>query len=288
MVATIIYVYLGYLQGSLMLFDFHTHSYYSDGLLSPKELIRHAKDMGLSLIALTDHDTTDGLEQAQVEAAKLKIKFIKGIEISTFDYEHPSIHILGLDIKDLSVFENMQKQNQESRKKRNLLILQKIKDLYGIEIDYNDLEKECKGTIGKGNISQYLTHHKYYPTYKDANAVVMQFKNLPCGIEVKKAIDLIHQAGGLAFLAHPHSLKLSNEDIEIKIKKLKNLGLDGVEYAHSKHTTEQTELYKQIAIKLGLKLSAGSDFHGAYKKGVELAYGKSEKPLGYEHLIDWL
>ena len=271
-----------------MLFDLHTHSHYSDGLLSPQELIQHAKDKGLSLIALTDHDTTDGLEQAQIEADKLEIKLINGIEISTFDDEHPSIHILGLDIKDLSVFGYMQKHNRESRKKRNLIILQKHYDLYGIALDYTDIEKEYKGTIGKGNISQYLTHHGYYPTYKDANSVVMQFKNLPYGIEVKKAIDLIHQSGGLAFLAHPHSLKLNDEQLETKFKNLQLLGLDDVEYAHSKHTLEQTELYKQIALKYGLKLSAGSDFHGAYKQGVELAYGKSDQPLGDRHLIDWL
>ena len=268
-----------------MLFDFHTHSYYSDGLLSPKELICYAKKMGLTKIALTDHDTVNGLEEAKNEAVNQGIELINGIEISTFDDEHSSIHILGLNLQDLTVFDQMQKHNRESRKNRNLIILQKIKDMYGFDIDYADIEKECKGTIGKGNISQYLTHHGYCETYSDANKVVMQFKNLPCGIEVKKAIDLIHQAGGLAFLAHPHSLKLNDEEIEIKIKKLKDIGLDGVEYAHSKHTNEQTVLYKQIALKYGMLLSAGSDFHGAYKQGVELAYGKSDQQLGDCELV---
>ena len=271
-----------------MLFDFHTHSYYSDGLLSPKELILKAKNMGLSRIALTDHDTVAGLTEARNEALKFGIELINGIELSTFDEQHSSIHILGLCLKKLSVFENMQIQVRESRKRRNLIILEKIKDLYGFDVDYANIEKECKGTIGKGNISQYLTHKGYCKTYQDANAIVMQFKNLSCGIEVKKAIDLIHEAGGLAFLAHPHSLKLNDEEIEMKIKKLKDLGLDGVEYNHSKHTVNQTELYKKIGLKYNMLLSAGSDFHGAYKQGVELAYGKSDKPLGDKHLIDWL
>ena len=268
-----------------MLIDFHTHTYYSDGILSPKELILHAKKVGVDIIALTDHDTIDGLIEAEKEALKVGVKFIRGIEISTFDDEHPSIHMLGLGLQDLSVFNQIQQQNRVSRKKRNLIILQKLKELYGISIDYADLEREFRGTIGKGNISQYLTHKGYYKTYKDANEVVMQFKGLSCGIEVKQAIDTIHQSGGLAFLAHPCSLKLDNDAIDIKIKKLKSIGLDGVEYAHSNHTQEQTELYKNIALKYNLKLSAGSDFHGAYKENVRLVYGKCDKQLGDAELV---
>ena len=169
-----------------MLVDFHTHTNYSDGLLSPKELVEHAKEVGVEAMALTDHDTVDGVMEAEQEALKSGIRFIRGIEISTFDDEHPSMHILGLGLQDLSVFSQIQKQNRDSRKKRNLIILQKLKEMYDISVDYADLEKEFKGTIGKGNISQYLTHKGYYPTYKDANKVVMQFKGLSCGIEVKK------------------------------------------------------------------------------------------------------
>jgi len=268
-----------------MLVDFHTHSYYSDGMLSPTEFVKHAKEVGVDILSLTDHDTVDGILEAEQMALELGIKFIRGIEISTFDNEHSSIHILGLDLKDLSVFNELQKKNRASRKERNKIILQKLVELYDIKIDYADVEKECKGTIGKGNISQYLTHHGYYPTYKEANKVVMQFKNLPCGVEIKTAIDIIHQAGGLAFIAHPHSLKLTDIEIERKIAKLKSFGLDGVEYAHSNHTPEQTELYKNIALKLGLKLSAGSDFHGAYKENVRLVYGKSDTPLADYSLI---
>ena len=80
-------------------------------------------------------------------------------------------------------------------------------------------------------------------------------------------------------------MKLDDDAIDIKIKKLKSIGLDGVEYAHSNHTQEQTELYKNIALKYNLKLSAGSDFHGAYKENVRLVYGKSDKQLGDTELI---
>ena len=268
-----------------MLVDFHTHSYYSDGMLSPTELIKHAKDVGVSVLALTDHDTIDGILEAEKAALELGIKFIRGIEISTFDEENPSIHILGLDLKDLSVFKELQQKTKASRKARNNIILQQLDEHYGINITHADLEKEYRGTIGKGNISQYLTHHGYYPTYKDANKAVMNFKRLPYGIETKEAIKIIHQAGGLAFIAHPHSLKLTDTELENKIAKLQSLGLDGVEYAHSNHTPEQTELYKNIALKLGLKLSAGSDFHGPFKENVNLVYGKSDKPLGDSELI---
>ncbi len=268
-----------------MLVDFHTHSYYSDGMLSPTELVKHAKEVGIDVLALTDHDTVDGILEAEKTALELGIKFIRGIEISTFDEENPSIHILGLDLKDLSVFNDLQQKTRALRKERNNIILQQLDEQYGIKISHEDLEKECKGTIGKGNISQYLTHHGYYPTYKDANKAVMYFKRLPYGIEVEKAIEIIHQAGGLAFIAHPHSLKLTDIEIERKIAKLKSLGLDGVEYAHSNHSAEQTELYKNIALKLGLKLSAGSDFHGAYKENVRLVYGKSDRPLADTSII---
>jgi predicted metal-dependent phosphoesterase TrpH len=268
-----------------MLVDFHTHSYYSDGTLSPTDLIKHAKEVGLDMIALTDHDTIKGIEEAQSAAIKYGVKLIKGLEISTFNENGLSMHILGLDIKNLSIIEDVLQHLKGLREKRNVHILEQLKENYGIDINYSDMEKEFKGTIGKGNISQYLTHKGYYPTYKDANMVVMQYRNFLCGIEVEKAINLIHQAGGLAFLAHPHSLKLNDEDLEKQIVKLQNMGLDGLEYAHSNHTLEQTQLYKNIAHKLGLKLSAGSDYHGAYKENVRLIYGKSDKPLGDASII---
>ena len=87
-----------------MLADFHTHSHYSDGMLSPKELMYHAKEIGLDIIALTDHDTIAGIKEAQEEALKLGIKFISGVELSTFDDENISMHVLGLNIKNLSEF----------------------------------------------------------------------------------------------------------------------------------------------------------------------------------------
>ncbi len=268
-----------------MLADFHTHSHYSDGMLSPKELMYHAKEIGLDIIALTDHDTIAGIKEAQEEALKLGIKFISGVELSTFDDENISMHVLGLNIKNLSAFDDILLEQQILRKERNIKLLNLLKADCGIDINYEDIKKECKGTIGKGNISQYLVHHGYYPTYKDANKVVMQYKHLSCGIDVKIAIDIIHKAGGLAFLAHPHSLKLDDEQIERQIVKLQSWGLDGVEYAHSYHTLEQTLLYKKIADKYGLKLTFGSDFHGAYKESVKLAYGKSDTPLGDVSLV---
>lgn len=110
-----------------MLADFHTHSHYSDGMLSPKELMYHAKEIGLDIIALTDHDTIAGIKEAQEEALKLGIKFINGVELSTFDDENISMHVLGLDIKNLSAFDDILLEQQMLRKERNIKLLNILK-----------------------------------------------------------------------------------------------------------------------------------------------------------------
>ena len=269
------------------MFDFHTHSYYSDGTFSPTELVRAAKAAQVQKLALTDHDTTRGLAEAELEAQKQHITFIKGIEVSAFDEELPSIHILGLKLKKSEVLADLELKNQESRRKLTLVILDCLQKFENIKVTYDELMLAFKGTIGNGNLAQYLVHQKYCPNFASADKLVRHYKKGSYGVEIAEAIRFIHEAGGLAFLAHPYSLNLSIDKLTAKIADFKQKGLDGIEYAHSNHTEEQTVQYLQLAKHLDMLLTAGSDFHGAYKPNVHLGTGKGLQPLGDEQLIAW-
>lgn len=263
----------------MALFDFHVHSCFSDGVLTPKELIKQAVGCGVEYLALTDHDNTNGLEEAAEEAKKAGIKFIKGVEISSRDDDCPVIHMLGFHIKDRTKLEKVEKANADSLRERNGRILNYLRENCNIDIKISDLYDYFKGSVGKGNIAIYMKQKGYTQTYKEAEDLMRPYKAGGYGVDVKEAINAIHEAGGLAFLAHPHSLKKNDEELLKKFEEFKDYGLDGIECFHSYHSIEQTELYLQYAKKLGLKVSGGSDFHGEFKADVRMGYGKGDVPL---------
>lgn len=267
--------------------DFHTHSNYSDGTTSPAELVRLAKAAGVRKLALTDHDTTAGLPEAAEEAQKQGVEFVPGIEISTYDNQHNSIHVVGLGLQNVAALAAVERQIRENRRERMLTILENIRQHEGLDIAFADLEKFCKGTIGNGNLEQYMVQQGLCADFKSAGAIINKYRSARYGIEIGTAFAAIHEAGGFAFLAHPCWLFLDAEQLAVKIARLKEVGLDGIEYAHSDHTPEQTALYLQLARQFELKLSAGSDFHGAFKPDIRLGVGRSGYQLGDESLINW-
>lgn len=246
--------------------DLHTHTIYSDGELTPYELMDKAKSIGCTLIAITDHDTVAGIAEGRKAASELGIQFVSGIEISTQEQEE--VHILGYGIDETN--EELYRCCQEfadSRAKRAELICEFFARR-GIVIPLEEIRNIAGGeVIGRPHFAAYLEEHGYVTSRKEAfsrylnsyafHAEVTRQKPTP-----EEAIALIHQAGGKAVLAHPGLLKKNSTEVDIFIAKLKLAGLDGIECVYGKHSPAQTEKFLALSNKYKLKTGCGSDFHG--------------------------
>ena len=266
--------------------DLHTHSTKSDGSYTPSELIYYADKLGLYAIALTDHDNIDGLIDAYETAKNLEIKFIPGIELSC-DFES-ELHIVGLNIdyknKDLiSACEKF----KDDRRKRNFSTIKKLNDI-GLDITLEEAKKYCPGdALGRAHIAKVLVEKGYATDVKDAFKKYLGkgkagYSN-EYRISCSDAISLIKNSGGTAILAHCHYLNMDNDTFISFVKTLKEAGLDGLEGYYTEYTEEQSKFYREVAKKLNLKVSGGSDFHGNMKPLVNLGTGfgnlKIEKEL---------
>ena len=249
-----------------MLVDFHMHSIYSDGVKSPEELLRHALDCNLSMMALTDHDEIDGIKalrtaQEQLDPEKT-IKFINGCEFSA-DYKDKSIHILGYRFdetnKELRDFIEYFKSKREERIDE---IIKRCNNV-GYCISKDDLLKKFPKTqaYGRPHIGQLLIDGGYAKDINDVFKDILR-KDSPCyvpkvKIEVPYIIDIIHKAGGLAVMAHP---KLVTSD-EYVVEMLA-YDFDGMEVYHTKHNDDDVKRYKALAKEHNLFITGGSDYHG--------------------------
>lgn len=249
-----------------MLVDFHMHSIYSDGVKSPEELLRHALDCNLSMMALTDHDEIDGIKalrtaQEQLDPEKT-IKFINGCEFSA-DYKDKSIHILGYRFdetnKELRDFIEYFKSKREERIDE---IIRRCNNA-GYFISKDELLKKFPKTqaYGRPHIGQLLIDGGYAKDINDVFKDILR-KDSPCyvpkvKIEVPYIIDIIHKAGGLAVMAHP---KLVTSD-EYVVEMLAH-DFDGMEVYHTKHNDDDVKRYKALAKEHNLFITGGSDYHG--------------------------
>ena len=249
-----------------MLVDFHMHSIYSDGVKSPEELLRHALDCNLSMMALTDHDEIDGIKalrtaQEQLDPEKT-IKIINGCEFSA-DYKDKSIHILGYRFdetnKELRDFIEYFKSKREERIDE---IIRRCNNA-GYFISKDELLKKFPKTqaYGRPHIGQLLIDGGYAKDINDVFKDILR-KDSPCyvpkvKIEVPYIIDIIHKAGGLAVMAHP---KLVTSD-EYVVEMLA-YDFDGMEVYHTKHNDDDVKRYKALATEHNLFITGGSDYHG--------------------------
>ena len=278
--------------------DLHTHSWCSDGGISPAELVREAAEQGLDILALTDHDGTYGIAEAMTAGERYGVQVIGGVEFSsyleTFDCH---MHILGLGI-DWTEERMAEKMIwiREKRKERNARMLEIFHQL-GFELTMEDMKLYPEQDyVGKPNMARALVNRGYASSITE----VFESKKMLKAPEMKvvrrdrvsaeEAIQLIHGAGGLAILAHPFKVfwegrispsRRSFEDpihaqyrrhFESILEKLVARGLDGMECLYSSHSREETEYLCTLAEKHGLLITAGSDYHGAnMREGVSLA-----------------
>lgn len=260
-------------------FDLHVHTTASDGSRNAQEIVAEAKRIGLTTMAITDHDTIGNVKDCIEEGKKQGIRIIAGVELSA-EFDSGKMHILGYGIDpDNNEFNIVMKMLREARAERNKNIIEALKCLFKIEISLDDVKKYAKGdTVGKPHIAAAIVEKGYC---SDIETVFKKILGKKCldGIERKKlpprtCIELINKAGGIAFLAHPNSLKLTNEKTFAKIKELQRYGLVGIEAYHSSLSQAQNNTYVKMAKELDLMISCGSDFHGPeVKKDVKLGTG---------------
>ncbi len=258
--------------------DLHTHSTASDGKLTPAELMRHARSVGIEVIALTDHDTLSGLEEAAEEAARVDIDFIPGIEISA-ENDPGTLHMLGyfVDPSDSELIETLM-WLRGGRDDRNHIILAKLAEL-GCPLDWEEVAALAGGeSMGRPHIATAMVNRGYVSSFNDAferylgKGAAAYTDRLKMTPEI--AIERIRSAGGLPVLAHPQTLSLNDNDLSDLLDRLASLGLAGIEVYYYSHSEEETDLYLTLASRYGLAVTGGSDFHGPGMIETKLGVGR--------------
>ncbi|MDE5878608.1 MAG: PHP domain-containing protein [Desulfovibrio sp.] len=266
------------------LVDLHTHSTASDGTESPAELVARAHAAGLAAIALTDHDTLGGLDEAENAARKLGLGFIRGCEISTreggFEY-----HILGLWVpRKAEALDNWLGAVRRRRNERNAEMVARLRAL-GLDISLEDLQARARGSVGRPHMAAALVDKGYVP---DVGAAFRDYLGSGCPAYVPKhvpppeeAVRVLASVGASAVLAHPFLNAAARPTIAALAERLSACGLAALEAWHTSHSDADTRECVELAARLGLGLSGGSDYHGANKPGIGLGrgYGSLRVPV---------
>jgi len=268
------------------LIDLHTHTTASDGTLSPAELVAQAKALGLAAIAVTDHDTIDGLQEAM--AAAKGIEVIPGVEISA-DF-NGELHILGYYFDPASAsLASCLAELRRYREERNPRIVSRLQEL-GFNITLGEVEQESGGkVVGRPHFAKVLLKKGYLGSIAEAFEKYLAvgkpayFKKEK--LSPREAIEVISQAGGIPVLAHPKYLDLSPKALEELVRELELAGLRGIEAFYSSHTPDETKLYREIGLKYGLCLTGGSDFHGDNKPEIRLGSGTGDLQVSEQLLL---
>lgn len=268
--------------------DLHVHSNASDGTLTPSEVVQLAKKTNLCAMALTDHDTVEGVAEAMAAGRENNIEIIPGVELSCA-YISKEIHIVGLfvDCENTGFLDELTRL-KETRNARNEEMAEKCREM-GMQITMEELFNEYPdAVITRAHFAALLAKKGYVSSVKDAfdrylndhgPCFVPRYK-MPC----EETIALIHSAGGIAILAHPILYKLGNTELEKLVKYLTKCGLDGIEAIYSTYTAGDETLIRKLARENGLLISGGSDFHGTNKPHIRLGVGKGNLKIPYDVL----
>lgn len=258
--------------------DLHTHSTASDGSYTPTELIDYAHEKGLASIAVTDHDTVAGLDEAIAAGSKYDdLEVIPGIEFSTVN-EGKDVHVVGLYIDYKSpIFTKRLEEFRNSRIERNKKMCQKLTEA-GLPMDYDELISAFEGSVlTRAHYAAYMLEKGYIKSRQEAFDRYIG-DNCPCfvpreNVTPELAVEIILEAGGVPVLAHPVLYHLSNEKLDTLVARMKAAGLMGIEAIYCTYSASDEREIKALAKKYDLLISGGSDFHGANKKDLDLAVG---------------
>lgn len=246
--------------------DLHTHSSASDGQYTPSELAALAHNRGIHTLALTDHDTTDGLEEAVQAGAALGMQIIRGIELGAREY--PTFHILGYQIDPAAPgLSALCQKMKEGRDHRSLRMIEYLKE-YGIAISLDEVEALAGGNIvGRPHFAQTMVRHGYVSSIREAFDRYLDTAAFHRRVErpkppARECIEIIKSAGGKVSLAHPYQIGLADDALDALVGDLADCGLDAIECFYPKHTQAQQAFYLHLAEKYRLHITGGSDFHG--------------------------
>lgn len=244
--------------------DLHTHSTASDGIYSPTELLQRAKGIGLRILALTDHDTTGGLDEAAQAAAKLDIDFLPGIEINT-DIAGGEVHVLGYFPEyQRPAFQAVLKVLRDARERRGQRMVELLNE-QGINVSWERVRAIAQGAVGRPHVAKALLEAGYVQTIGEAfdkyigtgcYAYVPRYRLTP-----EDAVHLIASANGLPVMAHPAELP-GLEELRNWLPGLKEAGMVGLETYYGPYTTEDEQALRALADEYDLIPTGGTDFHG--------------------------
>jgi len=262
--------------------DLHTHSSASDGQYDPAELVEMAQKNGVEVLAVTDHDTIDGVEEAVLAGERVGIRVLQGVELSAGDYVN--LHILGYGFSTgkLERFLAERKKSREARKYRIADFLREK----GICIDLAEVERQAGGgSVGRPHFALAMVEQGFVSTRKEAFDRYLDTAEFHAfdksRLSAETCIRELKDAGGKVSLAHPYQILLGKETLDHLVRRLTDLGLDAIECCYPRHTPEQTAYYRKLAGKYRLHITGGSDFHGErHKPDIQLSRWRLD--------VDWL
>ncbi len=263
-----------------MAVDLHLHSTYSDGSNTPVEIVERAVDIGLTGIALTDHDTLDGIPEAAIAAKSHSLRFIGGTELSVM-WKDQSMHMLVYFLDPGSgPLQDRMVELRSSRHQRNIQIADKLQGL-GLNVTIEDATKEAGGgVVGRPHFAGVMMQKNYV-----ANVPEAFDRYLAAGrpaytprkrLTAEQAISLSHESRAVSVIAHPHTLNLRADEFATGFKELANHGLGGIEAYYGEYTPAMRSRIAEICEDLGIVATGGSDYHGKYKPHLSIGTGKGD------------
>ena len=269
------------------LVDLHLHSTFSDGVLTPTELVIEAAALGLRAIALADHDNVDGIPEALAAGREFGVEIVSAVELSTLWQDLDDLHLLGYAFDhENPALQQALGEFRVFRAGRSERILANINLRLTAEdrqpLDFSDVRKRAGGTIGRPHIGQALVAAGYVRSMEDAFIRYL----VPCNepkrfFPIEEAITLIHDAGGCTVLAHPPFIKVSDKQLSELLDEFITLGLDGLEAYSSGAGNDGIDRYITMARRKNLIITGGSDFHQPIKGGVVMGTGRGNLKIPY-------
>lgn len=267
--------------------DLHTHSNCSDGSMTPAELVAHAAEKGISAIALSDHDTVAGVDEAMEWGKKLGVEVVPAIEFSV--QSDTETHILGFYIehKNPILQEALAKIN-EVRWQRTVNTCNNLRNL-GFDVTMEEaLAIAPSGLIGRAHFARILMEKGYVGSVKEGfDKYLANGRPAYDGTQyltAKGAVELIKSIGGVSFVAHPHLIRLDDATLRKFLLELKSVGLCGIEGYYNEYTPEMQDYFQNLARELGLEICGGTDFHAKMKPHIEIGIGQGNMAIPYSVL----
>jgi predicted metal-dependent phosphoesterase TrpH len=267
--------------------DLHTHSIMSDGSMTPVEVVREAKAQGLAAVALSDHDSIDGVKEAMEEGKRIGIEVVPAIEFSV--KSKTETHILGyyIDIENKEMLDALAAIRQV-RTQRNAETCKKLNEL-GFDVTVEEaLAIAPAGIVGRAHYAKLLVDKGYTSSVKEGFALYLNNgKAAYSSLQYLSAVDavkLIQKAGGLSFVAHLHLCRMEDDQLIKFLTKLRWNGLNGIEGYYTDYTPEMQAKYQGLAKSLDLMISGGTDFHADMKPHIHIGTGLGNLKIPYSVL----